>query len=409
LALVVAATLVAVASAAGQPGAVEEFSIPVPAESISPQLGMIVRGAEGSMWFTRFTGPITQENTIMRISPEGLVTGEFSLPTEKRSPSEEVRLAGLALGENGNVWFTTHGDYTNIPSSVGYVTQAGKVLMFPMSNNVNEGHYPESIVLGSNGNMWFADGESNNFQRPYALTGSIWEITPSGTTTKFAVPGNAIVGDMARGGEGNIWFLAYEVRELGEYTGHSYIGYIAPSGQVIKFGTPEGDGTPGSIALGPEGDMWFTEPDVSKIGRITPAGEISQFTAPSVGGPIVLGPDGNMWFMSGYSTSALSRITPSGAVTTFGPISSHGALVDIAVGPDDDIWFTENASSPEYVGRFTVPFEPVNVESPAISGEAVEGQTLSVSTGSWSHEPSAFAYQWQRLRWGGWPLHRFGR
>jgi glycosyl hydrolase family 26 len=39
---------------------------------------------------------------------------------------------------------------------------------------------------------------------------------------------------------------------------------------------------------------------------------------------------------------------------------------------------------------------PVNSALPVVSGSAVAGQTLSVSTGSWSGSPTSYAYQWRR-------------
>jgi len=43
----------------------------------------------------------------------------------------------------------------------------------------------------------------------------------------------------------------------------------------------------------------------------------------------------------------------------------------------------------------TPPPAPVNSELPVVSGSAVEGQTLSASTGTWSDSPLSFEYQWQ--------------
>jgi hypothetical protein len=64
-------------------------------------------------------------------------------------------------------------------------------------------------------------------------------------------------------------------------------------------------GSPSSISAGPDGNLWFTEPDANEIGRITPAGQITLFNVPTSGSQptgIVAGPNGNIWF-----TEAASR------------------------------------------------------------------------------------------------------
>jgi hypothetical protein len=39
---------------------------------------------------------------------------------------------------------------------------------------------------------------------------------------------------------------------------------------------------------------------------------------------------------------------------------------------------------------------PVNSVLPAITGDAYQGETLSVSDGTWSNTPDAYSYQWRR-------------
>lgn len=75
------------------------------------------------------------------------------------------------------------------------------------------------------------------------------------------------------------------------------IGALAmPSPSITEFSVPNGG--PAGIALGPDGNIWFTEYDASKIARITPSGTITEFSLSASSGPadIASGPDGNLWF-----------------------------------------------------------------------------------------------------------------
>jgi len=98
------------------------------------------------------------------------------------------------------------------------------------------------------------------------------------------------------------------------------------------------DSTPTEIAPGPDGNLWFTESDGNKIGRVTVTGNITEFPLPSpsvVPQGITAGPDGNMWFTE--LAGKIGRITPSGTITEY-PIAYRPWLIDS--GPDGNIWFT---------------------------------------------------------------------
>src|SRR5262245_60235950 len=77
---------------------------------------------------------------------------------------------------------------------------------------------------------------------------------------------------------------------------------------------------PEGITRGPDGNLWFTEADANRIGRITPAGVVTQFpagiTPGSQPGEITAGPDGNLWFTEADG-NRIGRITPAGVVTEF--------------------------------------------------------------------------------------------
>src|SRR5262249_37160994 len=84
-----------------------------------------------------------------------------------------------------------------------------------------------------------------------------------------------------------------------------------------EFPIPTPDSEPEGIALGPDGNIWFVETGAQKIGRITPQGQLTEFSAGITQIPleIVAGPDGNLWFTE--QLNSIGRITPAGVVTEF--------------------------------------------------------------------------------------------
>src|SRR5262249_21140310 len=53
-----------------------------------------------------------------------------------------------------------------------------------------------------------------------------------------------------------------------------------------------------AITGGPDGNLWFTDPVAGTVGRITPAGQVTEFPTPGISaGAITAGPDGNLWFV----------------------------------------------------------------------------------------------------------------
>ena len=115
-------------------------------------------------------------------------------------------------------------------------------------------------------------------------------------------------------------------------------------------------GDPTEIAVGPDNNLWYTDPAANLIGRITPSGSITEFT----GGPrpraaptgIAKGPDGALWFTEA-DAGKIGRITTAGAITEFSSgISGSSSPQDIEKGPDGNLWFTESAN-PGAIGRIT--------------------------------------------------------
>jgi streptogramin lyase len=122
-------------------------------------------------------------------------------------------------------------------------------------------------------------------------------------------------------------------------------GAAAASQSIVEFPIPTANSGPYGIATGTDGNVWFTEEAGGKIGRITPAGQITEFPVP--GGNlrnIAVGPHGNLWFTAAWG---IGRISPTGAVETFPQPSS--TLQGVAAGPDHRVWVVDKAG---FIDRF---------------------------------------------------------
>jgi uncharacterized repeat protein (TIGR01451 family) len=168
---------------------------------------------------------------------------------------------------------------------------------------------------------------------------------PSGTFTEFPVltTGSQLWG-IAGGPDGNVWFAERIVNKIGR---------ITPTGVVTEFTVPTASSQPDGLAGGPDGNVWFTEDAGNKVGRITPAGAITEFTIPTGGSSptgIATGPDGNLWFTERVA-SKIGRITTAGVFTEFAVPTAASGPDGITAGPDGNLWFVE--PSPNQIGRIT--------------------------------------------------------
>jgi streptogramin lyase len=168
---------------------------------------------------------------------------------------------------------------------------------------------------------------------------------PIGTVTEFPAGNDSFPLKTAAGPDGNLWYT-------GAGAGGG-IGRITPTGTITEFSAGITGATVSGIAAGPDGNLWFTE-GADRIGRITPTGTVTEFsagiTARSIPADIAAGPDGNLWFTESEG-NRIGRITPTGTVTEFSAgITARSYPIDIAAGPDGNLWFTEGANR---IGRIT--------------------------------------------------------
>ena len=174
----------------------------------------------------------------------------------------------------------------------------------------------------------------------------------------------------------------------------------ATEGPITEFAVPQGGvntqvGDDGQLALGSDGDLYFATGDPVGIGRITPSGQITEFTAPDTQSSIYLtvpGPDGDVWFAGNGTggSSSLGSITPEGQITTFSVPSFGGepdnGIISLAAGSNGDLWFTANAGTARAVrASFVGELNPATgaiTEFPTPSTDALPGTLTLGSDGN---------------------------
>ncbi len=240
----------------------------------------------------------------------------------------------LALGVDGSTWFTEPGGL------IGHISPDGRLKEFSTGPEPDQ-PWPKAIALGPDGNMWFTWFTFG------AGSDGVGRITPQGAITEFTVapPPAGDVTETATGAEstgiaagpdGDMWFtLAHQSR----------VGKVTPSGAVTVYTAgisplSEAEG----ITAGPDGNMWFTEAAGRRVGRITPEGTVTEFPVSSPhNGPlddILTGADGNLWFTETIGGS-IGRITTAGVVTQF-PVGRNSVTRGLASGPEGDLWVADS-------------------------------------------------------------------
>jgi uncharacterized protein (TIGR03437 family) len=182
------------------------------------------------------------------------------------------------------------------------------------------------------------------------------------TITEFPVPtaGGEPLGITA-GPDGNLWYTEDDL---------SNIGRITTTGTITGFRVPTAASLPYGITAGPDGNLWFAEQDGNNIGRITTSGTITEFPVPTANsGPygITAGPDGNLWFTEEFGNK-IGRITTSGTVTEFPVLTAYSEPEGITAGPDGNLWFTEYYGN---IGRATTSGTVTEFPLPTGDGEPI--------------------------------------
>lgn len=341
---------------AGVPSSSAIAEFPIAAGDSAPTA--IAVALDGNPWFL-------SSNAVNRITPAGVVT-QFTNP----NLNQYNAATDIIVGPDGALYFTANCSVADpcFPGSVIIVRSstsgAFTLLLNANPGDTHEGFFQTALVSGTDGTIWAALGVGDTVSQN---GGAYEQIRTDGTVivplTRLPQPCINAEGapsfayysasGIARGGDGAIYIAASS--PCGDFPvpqGVSVVLRIDPgTGKITNtFSVPNAN----RIAKGPDGNLWVTQTgSTNAIGRLTPAGALTEFPLPtSKANPIgiTLGNDGALWFTES-DASKIGRITASGTISEFSTPTPNSKPYGIASLPGEcgpghgDIWFTEPAAN----------------------------------------------------------------
>ena len=188
----------------GTNGAISVFPLKAGSEPTG-----IAAGPDGGLWIAE-----RRAGRIVRMSAAGVVGAEYALPEPGSRPY-------AVLAAHGDLWFSEEG-----APRIGRVSTAGAIEEFriPGENGTRE------LALGGDGNVWFTTGNAIGSITPEGATGE-----PECVTRSCAYPVNAL----ARGPEGEIWFAtgAAEAGDSQAAEAGGFLGRYRAPALELRLGT----------------------------------------------------------------------------------------------------------------------------------------------------------------------------
>ena len=251
----------------------------------------ITTGSDGAVWFTE-----TATNTIGRTTT-GLNMTHYALPKAIKSAR------GITAGSDGRIYvagYTSHNIGVFDPTTHKWHIFA----------TLAPGTGPVRMTTGPDGNLYVTEATKHG----------VAKITvPGKVVTRIPLPVGAAASRIVSGPDGNLWVtepglnrvaiistagVVHQVSVSGKPTGIAAGPETAPSAEfmwvtlqggaggnavgripvvaprtVKKYAIPAAKSLPSGITVGADGNIWFSETGVNKIGRLADAPGHTSFVA----------------------------------------------------------------------------------------------------------------------------------
>jgi hypothetical protein len=242
-------------------------------------------------------------------------------------------------------------------------------------------------IYDSGGGGWFVVGGTSLATPLIAAFEALTGV--NGTTAQWAYTDSALLNDPVAGSTGTCAAgIAYICNAGTGYDGPTGIGSIA--GAIVPgapgIGGPAiGDGTVNSYAQ-----------------------TVGTTTAALIGGVYPNGLDTTYSWQYGTSAAYGRQTSPADIGSFTAPVTAQASLSGLTPGVTYHYRLVAtNSDGTDYGYDYTMTTSPVsnvapvNNVAPGLSGQALQGQTVTTSTGSWSPTPTTYSYQWQSSSDGG--------
>jgi virginiamycin B lyase len=326
-----------------------------------------VVGSDGDLWFVEQVGgldhTVPPHEEVARIDATGHISG-YALPFPAPVFYLPQVTTPLVLGPDGNLWFgvaaaTRVGatvDTTTKAEELAHITPAGAISAQPLTGLPQGASYWINLTLtiGPDGNFWTEMDHSDN-TAPLP-THRIARISSAGAVILYPIPlAGASAYGFAPDADGNVWFI-----ELPDAAGSARVARITPAGQIAEYTLPN-PRLQVAPALVKNGDsMWFVAQATSCSGsgsgchitqshldRVSPGGAITEYAVPS--GSVVAnlynGPNGNLYYVGLSDTlksgnNRLGRVSPSGQIVEYTVPTEHESAFNLVAGSGNVLWLT---------------------------------------------------------------------
>lgn len=244
-------------------------------------------------------------------------------------------------GISGNV-ATFPGSSTTFAVVTGHTYWWELISGKPTPVQITSGTPPGGEVSAAYSGGSFPLGASGGTP-PYSWSWSA--VAGSSTPPGLNVVGGAITGTPTTAGTYQVVVTVTDAGSPEQRVSANYSITIAPPMlSATEYPIPTASSHTTDIVAGPDGNLWFTEDDAAKIGKVTTSGLFSEAADTASGKPsaITVGPDANLWFVHG--NEIIGQITPTGAVSGFsiaGASAGYHFAQGIAAGPDGNLWITD--------------------------------------------------------------------